>query len=221
MKETDLYPPVKGFLESQGYSVRGEVGPCDVVGVREGMMVAVEMKLTLNVRLLLQAVDRVGTADAVYIAVPHDCRTLKTEGRGLRRLLRMLGVGLLLVDPARAAVQAELDPGEYRPRSNRARKGMLLREHASLTGDPNPGGCGRKRGLMTFYRGKAVAVAVHLRSQGPSKASDVARELCLPDARAILYRNVYGWFDRASRGVYSLSPRGMSELPSWEGSAPR
>jgi len=25
---------------------------------------------------------------------------------------------------------------------------------------------------------------------------------------AILQRNVYGWFDRASRGVYALSPKG-------------
>ena len=34
MKETDLYPPVKAFLEAQGYEVKGEVGDCDLVAVR-------------------------------------------------------------------------------------------------------------------------------------------------------------------------------------------
>jgi len=32
MKETDLYQPVKTLLEDQGYTVKGEIGKCDVVG---------------------------------------------------------------------------------------------------------------------------------------------------------------------------------------------
>ena len=34
MRETDLYEPIKQLLESQGYEVKGEVGPADVVAVR-------------------------------------------------------------------------------------------------------------------------------------------------------------------------------------------
>ena len=34
MKETDLYPPVKRFLEAQGYEVKAEVRGCDVTAVR-------------------------------------------------------------------------------------------------------------------------------------------------------------------------------------------
>jgi len=34
MLETDLYPPVKAFLEGQGYDVKGEVQDCDVVAIR-------------------------------------------------------------------------------------------------------------------------------------------------------------------------------------------
>ncbi len=45
-RESDLYGPVKCHLEDLGYTVRGEVGKCDVVGVRENMIVAVELKLT-------------------------------------------------------------------------------------------------------------------------------------------------------------------------------
>ena len=34
MSETDLYPPIKRFLEGQGYTVKGEIGACDVLAVR-------------------------------------------------------------------------------------------------------------------------------------------------------------------------------------------
>jgi hypothetical protein len=30
--ETDLYAPVKAFLEGQGYTVKGELQHCDLVG---------------------------------------------------------------------------------------------------------------------------------------------------------------------------------------------
>jgi len=36
MKESDLYQPLKRFLELQGYDVKGEVQDCDVVAVRGG-----------------------------------------------------------------------------------------------------------------------------------------------------------------------------------------
>ena len=216
VRETDLYAPVKEFLEGQGYAVRGEVGGCDALAVRDGLLVAVELKLSLNLRLLLQAVKRLGGADAVYVAFPAGCSPWRKDRAGVRRLLRMLGLGLLLVDPASGLVQPELDPGEYRIHRSRAGRGRLLREHAVLVGDPNTGGSRRRGGVMTLYRRNALAVAGHLRDKGPSKASDVSRELGMDNALSIMYRNVYGWFQREGRGVYALSPRGRAELPMWE-----
>ena len=35
MKESELYLPVKRFLESQDYEVKGEVQDCDVLAVRD------------------------------------------------------------------------------------------------------------------------------------------------------------------------------------------
>jgi hypothetical protein len=68
---------------------------------------------------------------------------------------------------------------------------------------------------MTAYRQQALKIAQLLQELGPTKASNVARTLQAPKARAILYRDAYGWFDRASLGVYALSPRGQQELPRW------
>ena len=48
---------MKRFLESQGYEVKGEVGNCDVAAVRgDEELVVVELKQSLNLELVLQAV---------------------------------------------------------------------------------------------------------------------------------------------------------------------
>jgi hypothetical protein len=37
----------------------------------------------------------------------------------------------------------------------------------------------------------------------------------IPDAGKILLHNVYGWFDRAERGVYRLTDSGRAALKRW------
>lgn len=76
MKESDLYLPLKRFLESQGYEVKSEVGACDVVAVRGGELpVVVELKLSFNIDVVLQAVDRLSLTQKVYIGIPESNRT--------------------------------------------------------------------------------------------------------------------------------------------------
>ena len=71
MRETELYAPVKAFLESQGYEVKAEVHDCDLVAIRgEEEPVIVELKTTLSLALLMQGVDRQAISDWVYLAVP-------------------------------------------------------------------------------------------------------------------------------------------------------
>ena len=40
-------------------------------------------------------------------------------------------------------------------------------------------------------------------------------DLYPPLNRFLEYRDVYGWIDRVSLGVYELSPRGKREIPRW------
>ena len=86
MRETDLYPPIKAYLEAQGYVVKGEIGDCDLLAVRgDEEPVAVELKLTFSLALVMQGVARQRMFDDVYLAVPvsgpRGCRT----GRQLLR----------------------------------------------------------------------------------------------------------------------------------------
>jgi len=68
---------------------------------------------------------------------------------------------------------------------------------------------------MTAYRQAALRIGEYLRRHGPTRASDVSGALDEPRARAIMYDNVYGWFERPARGVYALSPRGRRETRRW------
>ena len=80
LRETDLYPPVKAFLEGQGYDVKGEVSDCAVVGVRdEDELVVVELKTAFNLPLILQK-DHYGWFErverGVYALTPQGAEAL-------------------------------------------------------------------------------------------------------------------------------------------------
>ena len=127
------------------------------------------------------------------------------------RLCRLLGFGLLAVDAARHAVEVLAEPAAYRPRPNLKRRALLLREHNRRRGDPTPGGASRSP-IMTAYRQQALACAAAL-GEGPRRPRDL--KAIAPDAGRILLRNVYGWFERAERGVYRLTASGRQAILRW------
>jgi len=214
MREVDLYPPVKAYLEGQGYEVKGEIGDCDILARRgEEEPVAVELKLTFSLALVMQGVARQTMFEQVYLAVPVSGeRGWRLRYKDILRLCRRLGLGLLAVR-GDAGVEAHLDPGPYAPRKNARRRGRLLREFERRVGDPNAGGTtGVKR--MTAYRQDALRLAAHLRA-GPAKASDIAAATGVTRARAIMYADHYGWFEREGKGVYRLTPKGEAALDDY------
>ena len=144
MPEAELYTPIKQFLEAQGYVVKGEIGPCDVVAVRgdDERPVVVELKERLSLALILQAVDRLAVSDIVYVAFrigPSQSASWRTRRKQVTGLLRRLGLGLLTVS-ARGSVVPVLDPAVYRPTSRARRRERLLKEFAERIGDPETGG---------------------------------------------------------------------------------
>lgn len=211
--ETSLYPAVKAFLEAQGFAVKGEIRGCDVVAVRDGdppVLVICELKSAFTLELVLQGIDRMRSADDVWLAV---AATGKGRDRDTRahRLCRMLGFGLLAVNPARSRVDILVEPEPYRPRPNKPERKRLLKEHTNRRGDPTGGGSTRQP-IMTAYRQQALDCAAALR-EGPKKPREL-RQMA-PDAPSILQRNVYGWFERVERGVYRLTDAGEMALKRW------
>ena len=210
MKEADLYPELKAFLEAQGYEVKAEIGACDIMAVRgDEPPVIVEMKLSFSLGLVLQGVQRQGLFDDVYLAVPVPKKGWPARYKDIVALCRRLGLGLLAVSPGRG-VEAPLDPGPYQPRRNALRAGRLLREFQRRVGDPNQGGTtGVKR--MTAYRQDALRCVAVL-AAGAAKGAEVAKAAGVARATGLMRADHYGWFQRVEVGVYALTPKGEAAL---------
>ncbi|WP_416408606.1 DUF2161 domain-containing phosphodiesterase [Agrobacterium rosae] len=212
--ETSLYLPVKAFLETAGYSVKGEVSGCDLVGINGDeppVIVICELKMTFNLEVILQAVDRAAIADEVWIAAK-----ISAKGRGreadkrYRDLCRRLGIGMLGISDHGdvSIIVASISP---MPRTNPKRRSRLVREHQKRRGDPALGGSTRKP-VMTAYRQQALGCAAVLVA-GPLRVRDVRASV--PEAGKILLSNVYGWFERLEKGVYGLTDAGRDALIRW------
>jgi hypothetical protein len=211
VKEADLYPDLKAYLEAQGYVVKGEVGACDILARRgREPAVVVEMKLSFSLALVMQGVARQALFDDVYLAVPVTEKGWKLRYKDIVALCRRLGLGLLAVKPG--LVEAHLDPGPYSPRKNTLRAGRLLREFERRVGDPNLGGTtGIKR--VTAYRQDALRCLASL-ALGPMKASEVAKAAGVARAAVLMRADHYGWFERVSVGIYALTPQGRAAMVS-------
>jgi hypothetical protein len=210
--ETALYLPVKRYLESLGFEVKGEICDCDVValrGVTSPVVVVCELKLGFNLELILQGVDRSAVCDEIWLAVRASSRGHVRDPR-VRKLCRLLGFGLIGVS-ATGQVEILAEPGPWRPRRNLRERSRLVDEHQRRRGDPALGGSS-KSPIMTAYRQQALACAASLVA-GPRRTRDI--KATVSDAPKILLRNVYGWFVRVDRGVYGLTDAGKAALLRW------
>ncbi len=216
--ETSLYPPVKAFLESRGFVVKGEVGGCDLVALRDGtptLVVVGELKMSFSLELVLQAVDRAAACDEVWLAARVSARGKGRESDArFRNLCRRLGFGMLGVSDA-GAVEILVSPGAPMPRRDAKRRSRLVDEHRRRRGDPVAGG-GSRAPIMTAYRQQALLCAAGI-ADGMQRPKDL-RPMA-PDAAKILLGNVYGWFERVERGRYALTAGGLAALERWPQSA--
>jgi hypothetical protein len=204
---------VKRFLERLGFEVKGEVCGCDLVAVRGDdppVVVVGELKLNFNLELLLQGVDRSAACDEIWLAVGVAGRGGRERDPRVRKLCRLLGFGLLGVFSS-GRVEVLVEPAPWRPRRDAKRRSRLVAEHRRRLGDPVAGG-GTRMPIMTAYRQQALACAASLAS-GPRRTREI--KAVAPEAPKILLRNVYGWFVRVERGLYGLTPEGISALARW------
>jgi hypothetical protein len=208
MRETDLYLPVKHFLEAQGYVVKGEIKECDVVAVRAAEPpVVVELKTSFSLQLILQGIDRQVMTDVVYLACPAPRRRQQGD---ITRLCRRLGLGVLFVTGDH--VEAVVDPAAYQPRKMPKRTAQLLKEFAHRVGDTTTGGSSTRGPRMTAYRQDALRCIAYVAQNGPSKVALIRTQTGVTRTSGILQNDVYGWFQRVERGVYGLSPKGEAAL---------
>jgi hypothetical protein len=218
MKETSLYVPVKRFLEGLGLAPKGEIRDCDVVALSAGeppLVVVCELKLQFSFELLLQAVDRAGACDEVWLAARIGNRGGRERDARFRALCRRLGFGLLGIFDT-GEVEMILSPAAPPPRRDPRRRSLIVDEHRRRRGDPTAGG-GSRQPIMTAYRQEALACAAAL-AEGPRRRHEL--RAAVPTAGKIVQANHYGWFERTERGVYGLTAAGRQALAAATSSVP-
>jgi hypothetical protein len=175
------------------------------------LVVIGELKLSFNLELILQAVDRASSSDEVWIAARLSARGNGRESDArFRNLCRRLGFGMLGVSPS-GEVSIIVAPISPMPRKDARRRSQLIGEHRKRVGDPAVGG-GSRQPIMTAYRQRALACAAAI-ANGVSRPRDL--KPIAADAPSILRRDVYGWFKREVRGVYALTEDGKKALVRW------
>jgi hypothetical protein len=212
-RECDLSAPIQNYLSERGYTVRCEVRDCDVTAIRDEELIVVELKRQFSTDLLMQAVDRQRVADAVYVALPIEGANVgrgakAARWRGIEGLLKRLDLGLIRVHFMGASATVELvhhPAGEpVRPRCKPRGRQAILREIAGrAAGDHNEGGVSKRR-LVTAYREQCIHIALCLRDLGPQSPAALRARGTSDKTQAMLRRDVYGWFERRSRGLYAL-----------------
>ena len=225
LRESDLYGPVRDYLQSLGYEVKGEVKDCDVTATRDGELIVVELKRGFTLELIYQAMDRQKVADGVYVAVPLPRRGyLSPRMREMQSLCRRLELGLIFVgftSKGTGQVDVAVHPREASvPRRDKKRRLAVIREHESRTGSANTGGVTRKK-ILTAYKEQALLVARLLRDHGPLRAEDIKKRGGPANAGVILGRNVLGWFERepdpqSRRYVYRPGEKALAALEEYQ-----
>lgn len=215
MKETQLFSPLKIWLEGQGYSVHSEVMNCDLVARKGGEMLIVETKLRLSLQLLLQSVQRQEVCDSVYMAAPLTrSRSYPANFSAVKRLLRRLGIGLIFVRflKTKTRVEVVLHPGEIYVRRRPSLQQAIIREIDGRYTEFNKSGEPVSTEKITAYKQQALYIAHTLAGLGEASPAQL-RKLGLPaKTGAVLSGNFYGWFLRPARGRYALSDEGQEAL---------
>ncbi len=202
-----MYKPLKNFLEKKGYIVHSEVESIDVMARKDNELLIVEMKTTFNLQLVYQLIERLKITDQVYAYVPlgKGGRWPKPYKR-MCALLKRLHCGLITLDQhTQKKVVVEYKPAPFNPRKNYAKKKLAVNEFAGRSIDLNQGGSTKKL-LFTAYKEKTIRVAMYLFERGPSSTQDIKKGLDVKNTVDILNKNYFHWFERVSRGVYSITP---------------
>lgn len=219
-REEELYMPIKQYFSNLGYEVKAEVKHCDLVAWHADTeeMVIVELKKSFNLNVLLQAIERQRLADNVYIAIERNRAkkgAVNQRYSDLTELCRRLSLGLMTVTfyKTKAPVVEVLCKPEDSP-IRHARPKQIKRlqlEFKERSGDYNVGGSHGTK-LMTAYKERALRIAVALSKLEDAAPRDLVRITAIAQAPTMLRNNYYGWYEKVSRGKYTISNLGLAAI---------
>lgn len=213
MKETDLFVPVKKLFLSQGFDVKGEVKDIDIIAYKKEIMVGIELKTKIALKLIYQAIDRQKVLDQVYIAIPKDALyQSKSLYRNFTHLLKRLEVGLIVVEGENAEVIIEATPFDRNLSRSRykKRKSQIDKEARLRKNHKNIGGTRGKK--ITRYKELVIDIGSYLLNHEKASPQAIKKDLSIEKTASILQKNYDGYFERVERGIYQLTEKGKRDI---------
>lgn len=215
MNESDLFSPLKEYLEHQGYSVHSEVKNCDIVARKGEELTILELKKSISLKLVVQAVKRKEITESVYIAVP----LIKGKGyppnySGLKLLLRRLEVGLIFVRflPTKTKIEIAFHPVPFSERNAKNKRRSIIREIDGRYAEFNKAGEPSTDDKIYAYKQESLLIASFLLRDGALSPKRLRELGSSENTQAILSKNVYGWYEKIERGIYKLHSAGKKAL---------
>ena len=209
-KEMDMYNPIRNLLLQHDFIVRGEVKGFDIAAVKGDTLWAVEMKLHPNITLVYQAMDRKMATDWVFVAIPRPKKIRGTFSK-FKKLLAKLELGLIVVALDSPLQYAEIVLFPQGNSEKKNKKTVAIKQEVARRTIDSPGGTTKVK-INTAYKERSMRIACQLEASGILSPKALVELGCEKDTGTILYRNALGWFAKASKGLYQLSPTGQQYL---------
>ena len=208
-KETDMFPSVRQLLENNGYNVNAEVEKCDIIATKNEEILVCEMKLSFNISLLYQLIDRKAITSNVYAVIPRPKSYKARKTRYMLDILKQLGFGLITVSDLDIMIaEVILTPDSNMKNTARGKKTKkrIISQIEGRNCDTNIAGSVGKK-IVTAYREASINAMCIAEANGM-----VQTKQCDPVTKKALQTNYYGFFLRIQRGCYSLTQKGKDYL---------
>ncbi len=217
MKEYEMFPMIKSYFESLGYKVNAEVKDCDVTAVKDDELIIIEMKTSLNITVLYQALERKRVTPFVYIAVPKPKKNYRKSLQKMKNLLSKLQMGLLIIDVINGACVSFLDPEvDMSQRQNHVKKAKIVKEISKREIDENLGGVSKTK-ILTAHKELGIALCVVIEKEGVVTSKVLRDKYGFDkDVNIYLHRNFHRWYKKVGKATYELSSEGKRLLENPE-----
>lgn len=221
ISETDLYLPVKTLLIKNDFTVCSEIQHCDIAAMKDEQLIIVELKITLSINLLLQAVKRQKLTDYVFIAIPQSKMMSTKKWKDVSLLIKRLGLGLIVVymneEPyAEILIEPMLYDIIKSQKQTKKKRQRLITEFSGRSCDLNIGGSSKKK-IMTVYKEQSLYIACCLQMLGPLSPKKLRLLGSHPNkTNSILSKNFNHWFYRVKTGIYDITEEGINAIALYQ-----
>ncbi|MCH5212560.1 MAG: hypothetical protein J1G06_06070 [Oscillospiraceae bacterium] len=217
MRESDLFTPVKNLFCGMGYKVNAEVLDCDITALKGDELIIIELKRTLSVTLLSQALERQKTGAKVYIAVPKPKKYSPRKFRDTLYVIKKLELGLIFVtlkDESCSFAEIIHNPEQFKPvRKNKKERTKIIEEINGRAIDNNIGGVTHRK-IATAFTEKNIYAACVIERYGTSSPK-IIKEITGNDCGGLLRADYYGWFRKIEKGIYTITDKCRQDLKDY------